>query len=189
MKWCEIYVLSASEILNTFKKSTRVQPSYQTIFLVKLNLLQTSTCEICHVLFSAHYIIWTHYIIMIQKSSLVTRLGILKHYLMSSSSFLPGKILSMILLYEQVNNGNHIKGKSTHKTEPLNMNYRVFSQSVFCRPRGSLRTSDGEGTDIKTPFNTASTQAEELSALACAFSSRWVSSSSSSRSRSTQWRI
>lgn len=178
MKWCEIYVLSASEILNTFKKSTRVQPSYQTIFLVKLNLLQTSTCEICHVLFSAHYIIWTHYIIMIQKSSLVTRLGILKHYLMSSSSFLPGKILSMILLYEQVNNGNHIKGKSTHKTEPLNMNYRVFSQSV--------RTSDGEGTDIKTPFNTASTQAEELSALACAFSSRWVSSSSS---RSTQWRI
>lgn len=33
----------------------------------------------------------------------------------------------MILLYEQVNNGNHIKGKSTHKTEPLNMNYRLFS--------------------------------------------------------------
>lgn len=132
--------------------------------------------NVLSMLFSTLYAICLNYAIMLQNSSLVTRLDILRGYLMSS---FPEKIRNMILLCELVNHGNHIKGKCICKTKLLNMNYRVFSLSFFQRPWGSLRTSDGEGTDIKTPFNTASTQAEGLSALACTFSSRWISSSSS----------
>lgn len=87
------------------------------------------------------------------------------HYefcLLSSSS-----VGNVILISKLFNNGSLAAARRSYNRKKKKKNASKWKRSEFpasvleCA-RGFLRTSDGEEADTKTPFNTTSTQAEEL---------------------------